>query len=220
MTDLRSYIAGLGSSGALVAAVVVAFLTMGGIVAIKGKPQRSTMANDGAVLVEADARGEAKDAGATSEGRDQRAEAGAGRSRDGNGSSGNGGDAGAATPPGSGPQPVQPPPGPTFPPGLTPPAPQPPAPNPQPPDPPDPKPPTPPAAQPPKPPQAVPPPRPVGGLIEGAEDAAGDVVGFEPGVAAPIAPITDPVDGVIGEITKPIPLPSAPDPAAAGDQPG
>ena len=56
MPDLRTYIAGIGTSGALIAAVLVAFLALGGIVAINGLPESSDPASGGSVLVEADQR--------------------------------------------------------------------------------------------------------------------------------------------------------------------
>lgn len=51
MNPLRSYIAGLGSGGALIAAVVVALVSLGGVVAVEGLPGSSKSASAQNVLV-------------------------------------------------------------------------------------------------------------------------------------------------------------------------
>lgn len=215
MTDLRTYIPGMGSSGALIAAVVVAFFALGGIVAIKGLPESSDPASAGIVLVETGPRDDVTAVEASAATPAKRADVDPRPGRDTSGGEpGGGGNDGNSPPAGEGtPQPVDPSPAPTDPPGLTPPAPDPPdpSPQPQPPPPPNPQP-----QPPPTPPQPAPPKGPVGGLVEGADGAVGDIVGFHPGIAEAVVPITGPIDGVIGVITNPIPLPEAPGPTDAG----
>jgi hypothetical protein len=55
MQRLRTYITGLGSSGALLAAAIVAFLAVGALVAIDGMPGSSADATDRSILVDTDA---------------------------------------------------------------------------------------------------------------------------------------------------------------------
>lgn len=52
MRNLRTYLAGLGSSGAIIGAVVAGFLALGTIVGFNGLPSTSSDSNSDAVLVE------------------------------------------------------------------------------------------------------------------------------------------------------------------------
>ena len=194
MPHLRTYIAGLGTSGALIAAVLVASLTLGGIVAVNGLPERSEPASDGSVLVQVDQReGEAGTAvRATAEAPPERRGDDASPATD--GERGGRGDESVPGPTEGTPQPVAP--APTDPPGLT-----------APPNPPQ----QPPAdSKPPPPPRPAPPSGPVGGLVEEADGTAGDIVGFHPGIAEAIVPITGPIDDAMAS-PSPIPEPTGAD---------
>ncbi len=52
MRNLRAYLAGLGSSGAMIGAVIVGFLALGTIVGFNGLPSTSADSNSDTVLVE------------------------------------------------------------------------------------------------------------------------------------------------------------------------
>ena len=115
MTELRTYIAGIGSSGALIAAVVVAFFALGGIVAINGLPESSTTASGGSVLVETGPSADVTVAKAAADTRAQRGEIEGRSGRDSTGGSQGvrGKEGGSPRPGGGTPQPVDPAPAPT-----------------------------------------------------------------------------------------------------------
>jgi hypothetical protein len=68
MKTVRTYFAGLGSGGALLAAVIAGFLTLVALVAFDGLPSSSGDSDDGAVLVESNAPEIAAAAAATADG--------------------------------------------------------------------------------------------------------------------------------------------------------
>jgi len=183
MRDLRTYITGMGSSGALLGAILIAFATLAGIVAFNGMPGGSTdqtgVGDD--VFVRADPA-----LGAPA-GPDRDRTRGNARDRsDSRGRTSPGGDARSA------PTPVA-----VEPPGSAPPATS----DPEPPSRTDP--PHPPSSEPPAP---TPTPTPVqppsqegdlGGLVSEVDDTVAGATGIEPGLGSATEPITDPVDDVI-----------------------
>lgn len=191
MKDLRTYLTGIGSSGALLAAVVVAFATLAGIVAFKGTPSSTEPRVSGSdVYVRADpsrtvppARsgrpsGRAASKGAAPARRPDRAPGPAASSS-----------AGSAAPTPVA-EPVVPATG-----GPAPVAPD------QPSPPPDPSPPVPP-------PPAPPPPTPIpsgngdlSNLVNEVDETVAGATGIDPALGSTTKPITDPIDGAIGSLT-------------------
>jgi hypothetical protein len=186
MTDLRAYITGIGTGGILVGAVVVAFVALGGLVAIKGLPGTSAPAGQQAVVVES---GRSAHAAQRLEGPDPGSLEDT-RRPSGRRSSIRPSPAPKAT---GAPVPVPAPapqPGPEGPPdGLTPPAATQPSPSP---------------APPPPGPAPVPTPTPAppqGGTITGLVAEIDQTVGVSPGLSGLTEPVTIPIDETIGGLT-------------------
>ena len=211
MTHLRAYIAGLGSGGALLAAVIIALIALGGVVAVETLPDSSRSASADDVLVQSGAPGTGESAetssGSAAQARDRgrghgNAGGGARDHRDHRSGAVHGGAPGFDGEAVGSPQPLPPTSPPSDLPTLTPPPsdedpPQPPE-DPHP-NPPDPKPP-----KPPKSPVPVPVPSgqgPVGGLVGVVNETVRGAGGTDPHLPGTITPITNPIDEIIGGLT-------------------
>jgi hypothetical protein len=208
MTHLRTYIAGLGSGGALIAAVIVALIALGGVVAVEGLPDSSHSASAEDVLVQNEVPGtDVTNAPSTQTGAQAR-----GRGRIGGGTrgkpaqnaSGGGGsrfgDATATAAPV--PQPLPPADVSDDLPSLTPPLADPPSSSPHHPPHHNPPPFQPPSLPPPTGPVPVPTEQgPVGGLVGVVNETVRGATGADPHLPEVLAPVATPVDDILGGLT-------------------
>jgi hypothetical protein len=205
MNHLRTYIAGLGSGGALVAAVIVALIALGGVVAVEGLPDSSHPASAEDVLVQNEVPGtDVSNAPSIASGAQGR-----GRGRIGeNGGKGpaksdsrDGGPSFGDTSVASAPQPLPAPSGSGGVPAPTPPLVEPPS------SPPHHPPHHNPAAPQPPPPSPLPVPvpthdGPIGGLVGVVNETVRGATGIDPNLPGTIAPVTTPIDDIIGGLTS------------------
>lgn len=202
MSQFRTNIAALGSGGALIAAVIVALIALGGVVAVEGLPNSSNRASEGDVEVQAAVPETAAAARLASNALEAGLAPGPPAAKDADHAPqvpgrGHAGFAPGGTRGGT-PQPLPPIAGLDGPPTLTPPLPGPPGP---------------PHSPPPHhPPGHAPPPPPLpgapapvpnllgafGGLVSHLDETVHGVTGLSPGLPGTLSPITDPIDGTIG----------------------
>jgi hypothetical protein len=206
MNHLRTYIAGLGSGGALVAAVIVALIALGGVVAVEGLPDSSHPASAEDVLVQnevpgTDVSNAPSETGVQARGRGRIGDDNRNGPAD-NGSSGDGHPSFGDTPVAAVPQPLPSSDSSDDVPSLTPPPAEPPSSPPHHPphhNPPGPQP------HPPSPsPIPVPVPSqqgPLGGLVGVVNETVRGATGIDPHLPNVLAPVATPADDIIGGLT-------------------